>query len=219
MRSESLNGERLVTLQHLTGLTQGELAERLNVSGSFLSKITSGTKLFPESLAAGAAVTFGVPESFFYVRTEGEDLGPVTFKKTSAAKARDEKRVVALYGEAARLFRHASAESGYKTSILPRVDRDADPEDVARHVRELAGVLPGAPVKNVTRMTERLGVGVVHTLDPEGHSENAHAGASRPNARADRPLPQPASFLRPADQRRQVQQPGWPDRAHGQRRR
>ena len=40
----------------------------------------------------------------------------------------------------------------------------------------------------MTRLAERLGIGVVHTLDPDGHADNAHAGASRPSAIASRPL-------------------------------
>ncbi|QHB37876.1 hypothetical protein SEA_OPIE_33 [Gordonia phage Opie] len=188
MTSEPLAGERLLVLRHLTGLTQGEMAARLGVSGGFLSHITKGSKAFPTSLAQNASMQFKVPQSFFAVRTAPEDVGPVTFKKTSSARTRDENRVVALYTEAARLFRHVSEESGYKPSMLPVVDAHEDPEDVASAVRTLAGLQPAAPISNMTRLIERLGVGVVHTLDPEGHSDNAHAGASRPSRATTRPL-------------------------------
>lgn len=201
MKSEALNGERLLTLRHLTGLTQGELASRLGVSGGFLSHVTAGTKSFPLSLAQTASAEFKVPLAFFAVRIAPEDVGPVTFKKTSAARTRDEKRVVALYTEASRLFRHVSTMSEYQTSSLPDVALHDDPEDVAARIRTLAGVLPGAPVQNMTRLAERLGIGVVHTLDPYGHADNAHAGASRPSAFADRPLIALACDLPGAEQR------------------
>ena len=201
MTSESLNGERLLTLRHLTGLTQGELAARLGVSGGFLSHVTQGTKAFPTSLAHSASLEFKVPLAFFSVRTAPEDIGPVTFKKTSAARARDEKRVVALYTEASRLFRSVSAVSGYQPSGLPSVAAHEDPEEVATSVRSLAGVLETASIKNMTRLIERLGVGVVHTLDPEGRTDNAHAGASRPSAIAVRPLIALACDLPGAEQR------------------
>lgn len=188
MRSESLNGQRLLTLRDLTGLTQGDLAERLNVSGGFFSHVTQGNKALPASLAAAASAEFKLPLSFFSVRTAVEDVGPLTFRKSSTAKTRDEKRVVALYTEAARLFRHASTESGYQPSALPQVLPHEDPEDVATTIRRLAGLTPTAPIKNVTRLSERLGVGVVHTLDPDGHFDNAHAGASRPSPLVARPL-------------------------------
>jgi len=201
MTSEALNGERLLTLRHLTGLTQGELAARLGVSGGFLSHVTAGTKAFPVSLAQAASAEFRVPQAFFTARTAPEDVGPVTFKKTSAARARDEKRVVALYGEASRLFRYVSASSGYQVSALPKVQPHDDPEVIANAIRTLAGIMPGAPIKNVTRLAERLGVGVVHILDPDGHADNAHAGASRPSTIATRPLIALACALSGADQR------------------
>ena len=201
MTIEQLSGERLLTLQHLTGLTQGELAARLGVSGGFLSHVTAGTKAFPATLARTASAEFKVPMAFFGVRLAPEDVGPVTFKKTSAARARDEKRVVALFTEASRLFRYASEASGYQTTGLPTVPLHGDPEDVAAQVRSLAGVSLGAPIRNVTRLAERLGVGVVHTLDPDAHDENAHAGASRPSALTTRPLIALACALTGAEQR------------------
>ena len=144
MTSEALNGERLLTLRHLTGLTQGELAARLGVSGGFLSHVTQGTKAFPSTLAQAASTEFKVPLAFFSVRTAPEDVGPVTFKKTSTARARDEKRVVALYTEASRLFRQVSAASGYHASQVPKVQPHDDPEAIARTVRSLAGVRPSS---------------------------------------------------------------------------
>lgn len=188
MTSELFCGERLQTLRHLTGLTQGELAARLGVSGGFLSSVTKGTKAFPTNLAQNACAEFKVPQAFFAVRPAPEDVGPVTFKKTSSARARDENRVVALYSEAARLFRHVSAASKYKPSALPPVDAHDDPEEIASQVRSMAGVGPTAPIANMTRLIERLGVGVIHKLDPENHTDNAHAGASRPSRTVTRPL-------------------------------
>ncbi|MFC8181682.1 XRE family transcriptional regulator [Rhodococcus sp. NPDC057297] len=201
MVGDAPNGERLLTLQHLRGLTQGELATRLGVSGGFLSHVAKGTKAFPASLVQSASSEFRVPQSFFYVRLAPEDVGPVTFKKTSTAKVRDEKRVVALYTEASRLFRHVSDRSGYHVSKLPSVESHEDPEDVAATVRSIAGSPPDAPITNTTRLIERLGVGVVHTLDPDGHADNAHAGASRPSRISTRPLIALACQLPGAEQR------------------
>ena len=113
---------------------------------SFLTS-QPGRSSFPASLAQTASVKFKVPLAFFAVRTAPEDVGPVTFKKTSTARTRDEKRVVALYTEASRLFRHASAASRYQVSALPQVTLHDDPKDVADKVRSLAGVMPDAPIR------------------------------------------------------------------------
>lgn len=201
MKSEPINGERLITLRHLHGLTQGELAGRLEVSGGFLSQITKGAKAFPDVLAQRASVEFKVPKAFFYVRTAPEDVGPVTFRKTSTARVRDENRVIALYTEAARLFRHVSMLSGYQASMLPQFDTNSDCDEVARQVREIAGLAPTSPVTNVTRFIERLGVGVVHSLDPEMVDDSAHAGVSRPSRSTTRPLIALVRDLSGAEQR------------------
>ena len=199
--TDELKGDRLVALRHLLGITQSEMADDLDVSGGFLSHVAQGRRNFPESLAHAASEQYRVPYSFFSVSTEPEDIGPVTFRKTSAARARDENRVVQLYTEAARLFRDASHSSGYHIADLPEAaDFHRDPELLAAAVRQRVGLGPSDPVRNVTRLCERLGVGVVHVLDPKAQGESQHAGASRPRSSA-RPLIALASELPPAVKR------------------
>lgn len=191
-----LNGDRLLALRQLRGLTQLEMAADLQVSGGFLSQVTRGQKKFPEHLAVAAASTYRVPVAFFVVRDHQADLGPVTFRKTSKARASDEARVVRCYTEAARLFRHASAKSEYHAADLPAPgDFDHEPEHLAMAIRQQLGLGPTDPVANVTRLCERIGVGVVHQLDPESAENGQHAGASRPSADSDRPLVALASQL------------------------
>lgn len=188
MNSE-LNGDRLVALRELRGITQGQMANDLDVSGAFLSHVAQGRSHFPESLAHAASTTYRVPYSFFVVQTEPADVGPVTFRKTSRARVRDERRVVRLYTEAARLFRHTSKASGYHEADLPDpAEYGYDPVRIAAAVREHVGLEPDAPVRNVTRLCERLGVGVIHELNPDGQDESEHSGLSRPTRFSNRPL-------------------------------
>jgi Zn-dependent peptidase ImmA (M78 family)/transcriptional regulator with XRE-family HTH domain len=200
--SSALNGDRLLALRQLLGITQSEMAAHLDVSGGFLSHVTQGRRNFPESLARAASENYQVPYSFFLVQTEPADVGPVTFRKTSKARTRDENRVMRLYTEAARLFRHTSHASGYHEANLPDpVDYSHDPELLAAAVRQRAGLAPPDPVRNVTRLCERLGVGVVHELDPGNVDESEHSGASRPTHFSNRPLLALASKLPPAVKR------------------
>lgn len=181
-------GHRLTSLRHIFGLTQTSLAKRLAVTQSFLSQVERGARPAPESLVARASSEFNLPVSFFAVQSTALEAGPVTFRKTSRASARDEARVSELYNEAARLFRTVSAGSGYMSADLPDpAEYGYDPEQVAIEMRRAAGLADEDPVLNAVRTLERFGIGVVDRLDEHGH-EGGHTGVSRPSRLNDRPL-------------------------------
>jgi Zn-dependent peptidase ImmA (M78 family)/transcriptional regulator with XRE-family HTH domain len=191
MAPESLDrarGQRLTALRHIFGLTQTTLADRLQVTQSFLSQVERGSRPVPDTLVVQAAAKFGLPVSFFAVQPSPLEAGPVTFRKTSRASIRDEDRVSELYNEAARLFRIVSKESGYTAAELPDpTDFRDDPEEVAIAMRAAVGLGEEDPVLNATRCLERLGIGVVDHLDERGQ-EGGHTGISRPSQLNDRPL-------------------------------
>jgi len=186
--AQRFNGQRLMALRHIVGLTQSRLAERLDVTQSFLSQVERGNRPTPDSLVVHASNEFGLPIAFFGVQPTPLEAGPVTFRKTSRVSVKDEDRVSELYNEAARLFRIVSAESGYVTAELPDPSefRD-DPEEVAIAMRRASGLGDEDPVLNATRTLERFGIGVVDRLDERGH-EGGHTGISRPSRLNDRPL-------------------------------
>lgn len=182
-------GQRLTTLRQIYGLTQGDLAVRLGVTQSFLSHIARGARPMPDSLVVDASREFGLPVSFFTVQQTPAEMGPVTFRKNSRASARDEGRVVALYDEAARVFRAVSEESGYHASDLPDpADYDYDAELVAEAMRSAAGLGPEDPVLNATRALERFGIGVVDNVDHLSDQTRGHTAVSRPSHYNSRPL-------------------------------
>lgn len=182
------NGRRVTALRNILGLTQTALAHRLSVTQSFLSQVENGDRPVPESLVVAASQAFGIPVAFFAVRPTPLEAGPVTFRKTSRASAKDEARISELYSEAARLFRVVSAESGYVTAHLPDpAEFGGDPEEVAVAMRRTAGLGHEDPVLNATRCLERFGIGVVDRLDDMA-AGGAHTGVSRPSRLNDRPL-------------------------------
>ncbi|WP_457070826.1 ImmA/IrrE family metallo-endopeptidase [Mycobacteroides abscessus] len=183
----ALKGQRLLTLQHVVGLTQTELADRLGVTQGLLSRVIRGSRPLSESLALSAATEFAVPLTFFSVPTEPADTGPVTFRKNSKVRAKDEARVVAYYTEAARLFRSVSEASGYTEAAFPSGEELNDPETLAMSIRRSLGLSDDKPVMNATRALERLGVGVVDQLDDSGF-DTGHTGISRPSTATRRPL-------------------------------
>jgi Zn-dependent peptidase ImmA (M78 family)/transcriptional regulator with XRE-family HTH domain len=183
------HGQRLTALRSIYGLTQADLAARLDVTQSFLSHLERGSRPVPDTLLVRASREFSLPVSFFAIQPTAAEVGPVTFRKNSRATARDEGRVVALYDEAARLFRGVSEASGYRAADLPDPsDYDDDPELVAEAVRTAAGLDPEDLILNATRALERFGIGVVDNLDHLNEETRGHAAVSRPSRYNSRPL-------------------------------
>lgn len=184
-----LRGERLTVLRDLLGLTQHDLAQKVGVSQGFLSHVEKGARPMPATLAVQASTACSVPLTFFSADPGVAGLGTFTFRKKASARVKDERRVTALYTEAARLFHTLSDTSGYRTRELPDpVDHDDDPEICAAALRTSAGLGPDDPVPNVTRLLERHGLGVVTRLDDASVTVSDHVGVSRPSAFNARPL-------------------------------
>lgn len=182
-----LRGFRLLTLRQSEGLTQAELASHLDVSQGFVSQVEKELKPFPDDLAVAAAEQFNVPVAYFRVPRSRTEEGVATYRKSSKATAKDDCRVLAAFGDAARLFEAASERSGYPAADLDSV-RDFDVEVTARNVRERLGLDPEEPVLNATRALERLGVGVVPELLEMGDLRPEHTGVSRPSHLVNRPI-------------------------------
>lgn len=190
-------GARVLALRQMEGLTQADLAGFLGVTQGFISHVEKDLKPLPLDLAALAAVRFDLPVQFFSAPRDLTDEGMVTFRKSSNASARDEAKVTATFGDAARLFRLASEGSGFRTADLDAL-RDYDEQVTAENVRSALGIGPDDPVLNATRAAERLGVGVIHDLIELEGDKADHAGISRPNQFVNRPLIATVGALPPA---------------------
>lgn len=179
-------GVRLVTLRQLEGLTQADLGKALRVSGAFVSQVEKGKPL-PIDVMRRACEKFDLPSSFFTTAPDITEIGVATFRKSSKASVRDEAHVVALFGEASRFFRMISEASGYRTADLAGLS-DLDEEEAASQLRTALRLDTTEPIPNATRALERLGIGVIHVLDPLEDSRRDHDGISRPHSLNDRPL-------------------------------
>lgn len=187
--SAVLRGERLVVLRDLRGLTQNDLASELSVTQSFVSHVEKGTRPLPASVAATASERYRLPLSFFSVSDGATDLGQHTFRKKAKASVRDERRVKAQFNEAARLFFDLGVLLNFRTVNLPDpAEHSSDPEECAEALRSAAGLAPDEPIKNVTRLVERHGVGVIAQIDDSAAGVSDHIGISRPAQLNYRPL-------------------------------
>ena len=177
---------RIGLLRRLERLTQAAFAERLGVAQSFISRLEHGNKPLPDDLVVAASAEFKVPMSFFEVQSVPA-FGAPTYRKPASASAQEASFIDALFVEAAWVFFEVSAASGYREAGLPAMDDLDDPEVAASEVRSLAGLGAEEPVRNVTRLLERLGVGIVSQLAPVGFV-GKHEGMSRPSSSNSRPL-------------------------------
>lgn len=200
--TEELQGRRLAVLRDLKCLTQTQLADSLAVTQSFLSLVERGQRPLSMALCHIASQQFHVPISFFAAPSGPTDSGVFTFRKHASASVRDERRVTAQFSEAARLFWKVSQLSDYRSANLPEstvIEHDA--ELGAEEIRRSVGLGTDAPVRNVTRLLEKLGVGVVVNLDDSFHEASKHTGLSRPSVLNHRPLVATAGPLPGAVQR------------------
>lgn len=184
----ALDGSRLIVLRDLYRLTQIDLAAQLGVTQGFISHIETGARPMPTQVAIQASNVFGIPPKFFEVTSSAHlHSGFHTFRKTARSGVRDERRIQALFDEASRLFWNVSNSSGYRPLQFAKTAA-SDPEIAAEAVRAADGLGPTDPVRNVTRLIERQGVGVVSKLDDESRDVSDHKGISRPSRFNDRPL-------------------------------
>lgn len=185
----SPNGRRLLAIREMRGINQTEMAATLQITQPSLSQIEKAERPLSSEVLSRAVEAYGMPEGFFHVLPTVLDVSVATFRKSSSARVRDERRIVRLYREAARVFAATSQASGYHESKIPREVADLDIDAAAAAIRRLAGLAPTAPIPNMVRFLERLGVGVVNTLDTSTVDEHpAHSGISIPHPELHRPL-------------------------------
>lgn len=189
------NGRRLLALRELLGLTQQDLAHALGVSQPALSKIEKAERPLSTDLIERASHHYNLPARFFHIPPSVLEVGIPTFRKASTARAGDERRILRTYREAARVWADASEASGYHTNQLPDSLATLDVDTAAEQLRRLAGIDVTAPIGNMTRLLERLGIAVIWQLTPTEGDASAHAGISIPAANPTRPLVALASPL------------------------
>ncbi|XBH21708.1 XRE family transcriptional regulator [Jonesiaceae bacterium BS-20] len=183
-------------LRDLRGVTQVEVAREVNVTQAFLSRVEKGERPLPETMASELAEIYGLPVSFFRV-VDSQGLGAnFTFWKKSRATVRDERRIGMYFRESERGFAALSQAQEQKTftdnrhqifELAGESDDAVDPELLAAVVRDLCGLGAREPVRSITRVIERLGIGVIAKLDDRENMSD-HLGISRPHSRNSRPV-------------------------------
>lgn len=162
--SRAFNPDMLILGRHSRGLGQTELAEKVGVTQSRISKLEDGLSPSPpEDLIARISDGLGYPRHFFFQSGASRSACASFYRKKStlpvgilnACDAR--MNIQRMHIE--RLVRVAE----FETKNLPHLDPDeveGGPEGIARQVRSFWNV-PRGPIKNLIKIVEDAGCVVV----------------------------------------------------------
>ncbi len=167
--ANSFNPEMLVLARESRGLTQGVLADRLNVEQGTLSKFEAGLLPVSDDMLVRISGVLRYPASFFLntERVYGFNSSVFFHRKRAAIPDRTLRAIHAQINirrfNIKRLLRAAQLDSPYKFYPLDISEFQGKPERVAQMVRGMWHIPPG-PIHNVMRLIEDAG-GLAVKLD------------------------------------------------------
>jgi Zn-dependent peptidase ImmA (M78 family)/transcriptional regulator with XRE-family HTH domain len=165
LQAPGFNPEMLILAREARGLSQKELAEKLDISQSKISKLEDGLlPAIPEQeLNAIAEVLHFLP-SFFMQPGKARAACGYFYRKASALPAKFLSRCNARMNVQRLHIERLSKSIDLETNKLPHLDPDElqmGPAQAAQMLRQFWGV-PSGPVANLTELVEDAGCIVVH---------------------------------------------------------
>lgn len=156
-----INGERVKQAREIRGMTQGELAERVDASQPHISLIEQNAETPSESLLEAMALATGFPTAFF-LRPSGPDfpLGSLLYRKTRKIAASEAAQIRQTARAALELVGYLGKRYRSIPVSIPRVS--CEPSEAAQIVRSHLGVSPDGPIPGLLRKLERAGVVVLY---------------------------------------------------------
>lgn len=174
---QTVNPAMITLARESLGMTQTELADKINLPQSKLSKIEGGQIICPPDVLVSLVRVLRYPEKFYYQTFQVYPAGMhlYMFRKHKTLPAKDLSRIAAWMNLYRFHVRHLlkAAEIDYKEVPHFDIEEFESITDMARAVRQYAHVPPGA-IENVTSIVEDMGV-VVIPFDP---GTRLFAGAS-----------------------------------------
>jgi Zn-dependent peptidase ImmA (M78 family)/DNA-binding XRE family transcriptional regulator len=161
--SKIVNSEMVVLARESRGLTQKELAKRLDITQGHMSKIENNLLgVSPEMLSELVRI-LKYPEDFFYQTFQifPPEMHFYRMHKTLSAKKQNE--ILAMMNIRRKHIQEFLDEAEIEFEKLPECDLDEykTPEDVARAIRHFLR-LPRGVVKNMTEIMENAGIIIIH---------------------------------------------------------
>lgn len=170
----AFNHHMLTLAREARGLTQAELATRLNLGQGTLSKYETGFNEPPDEFVEhNLATELGFPPAFFYEPGRPYGLPPFHYRRRKKLSAKALARIVAEMNiRRMHLTKLLVSFARRTNAFIPEIDRDEyrgrgkaalTTEDAARLVRE-TWMLPSGPIPNMVDLLESNG-GVVIPCD------------------------------------------------------
>lgn len=152
-----ISGDRIRQARELRGLTQIELANRIDVDQSMIAHIEGGRAMPSEEVLQAIVFQTGFPTSFFKQETAPNfPLGSLLFRARASVTKR-EKSEAHQYGKL--IFDSVKRMEPHLTKIPLRLPRlTEDPVTAARVTRSTVGLAPDAPIRNLIHTLEKNGV-------------------------------------------------------------
>jgi Zn-dependent peptidase ImmA (M78 family)/DNA-binding XRE family transcriptional regulator len=178
-----VKGERIRQARELKGLTQAELADRLQMNQSAVAHLESGRYEPTDEVIRTIAFATGFPPAFFNQGpTPDFSLGSLAFRVRAAMTAREKLQA----------YRYAQITFELSEFFGKRVDQIAvrlpqiqeEPKKAAQSIRAALGLSPDQPISNLTNALERNGVLIlalpIDLATQDAFSLWAGEGQSRP---------------------------------------
>jgi Zn-dependent peptidase ImmA (M78 family)/transcriptional regulator with XRE-family HTH domain len=158
-----IHGDRVRQAREFRGLTQTELAERVDVRQPTIALIESGLRQPSDGVLSLIALQTGFPPAYFRQGPPPQfPLGSLLFRAQVSTSAR-QRTQAQRWGEIVYEL-ITTMESRVVTTNplrLPRLDAGTPPEEGAQLTRAAFGLAPDRPVPHLTNRIERSGVVVL----------------------------------------------------------
>ncbi|HEX5171953.1 MAG TPA: XRE family transcriptional regulator [Cyclobacteriaceae bacterium] len=156
------NPEMLVLARESRGLTQKELAQKLNIAQGTLSKIENGLLLETDEYLEAFSQVLSYPQSFFHQREELYKPGEYFFRKKISASKKDVDKAEALTNIVRLSINRLLNSVELKEPEIPiwNVEEFGPPVMAAKYLREY-WKLPKGPIENLTTLLEDHGILII----------------------------------------------------------
>jgi Zn-dependent peptidase ImmA (M78 family)/transcriptional regulator with XRE-family HTH domain len=172
-KMDRFNHHMMTLARDARGLTQSELAEKLDVKQGTLSKYETGMHDPPTEFVSVLAESLGFPSAFFYEPGRPYGLPPFHYRRRKKLSAKALARIIAEMNiRRIHLSKMLISFNNITNGFIPEIDLDEyhgrgktrlNTEDAARLVREM-WMLPNGPIQNMVELLEENG-GVVIPCD------------------------------------------------------
>lgn len=177
-----VNPEMLILAREYRGLTQSELAQRLNVSQGKISKLEDGLLVVSEPDLLRIADILNLPRRFFFREDVKRSVFNAFYRKRASLPQKFltqfNARVCFIQAQVERLMRKTEMDRVSFPEFDPE-ECPAEPAQIAQQVRQILRIPPG-PIKDVIRRFEDAGIVVLYinfgTLKLDGVSTLTNSG-------------------------------------------